>query len=278
MPLSTNTYGKSRIRLVRVLRHQDTTDFDEWTLRILFEGDFDRAYTEGDNSMVLPTDTMKNTVYSLARTSSAASPEDFAIELATYFLEHNPETSRVTVDISAKPWQHLTVNGTEHPSCFRLAGGELQTAAIEADRNHLQIQAGLRDLLIMKTADSGFSGFKRDRFTTLKETSDRLLGTALRADWTYAPPVADYTSVRQRARATLLETFAGHRSLSVQHTLYSMGEAVLAAVPEISAIKLTMPNLHCLLVDLAPFGQDNPNRIFVPIDEPHGSIEAQIRR
>ena len=278
MPLSSNTYGKSRVRLVKVTRGAHTTGFVEWTVHILFKGAFDQAYTAGDNSLVLPTDTMKNTVYSLARDSSATCPEEFAIELAQFFLEHNAETSQVQIEILQKPWKHLIVNGAPDPACFRLAGNELQTAHVTAQRTGMHVLSGLRDLSIMKTAHSSFSGFKRDRLTTLKEADDRLLGTALRAEWGFPETHAHYENIRLAVRETLLATFATHHSLSVQHTLYAMGEAVLAAIPEVAHIKLSMPNLHCLLVDLRAFGQDNPNRIFVPIDEPHGYIEAELRR
>jgi urate oxidase len=261
-----------------VRRAPAITHFLEWTVHILFEGDFAAAYAHADNSLILPTDTMKNTVYSLARNSSAAAPEDFAKELAVYFLAHNPQVSSVNVEIHEKPWEHLIVEGREHPTTFRQDGLELRTALIVATRGEMIVRSGLRNLVVMKTANSGFSAFKRDQLTTLRDTSDRLLGTSIRADWTYKEPARDFHALRTAIRDTLLVTFAGHHSLSVQHTLYAMGEAALQFVPEVLDIKLTMPNIHCLLVDLSSFGQDNPNEIFVPIDEPHGTIEAKLRR
>jgi urate oxidase len=276
--LSTNTYGKARVRLVKVRRGDDQTELLDWTIRILFEGDYQDAYRFGDNSGVLPTDTMKNTVYSLARASSASSPEAFALELTTHFLRGNPEAEYVSVEIAAKPWEHAAINGSSHPSTFRLAGEELQTAAVRASRTATEIRSGIRHLVIMKTADSGFEGFKKDSLTTLPETADRLLGTDASAEWSYTGTPTSFRGIRQRVREMLLKTFAAHQSRSVQHTLYAMGEAVLHQVPELSEIRLTMPNLHCLLVDLSRFGQDNPNEIFVPVDEPHGFIEATIRR
>jgi urate oxidase len=276
--LSTNTYGKARVRLVKVRRGDDQTELLDWTIRILFEGDYQDAYRFGDNSGVLPTDTMKNTVYSLARASSASSPEAFALELTTHFLRGNPEAEYVSVEIAAKPWEHAVINGSSHPSTFRLAGEELQTVAVRASRTATEIRSGLRHLVIMKTANSGFEGFKKDSLTTLPETADRLLGTDASAEWSYIGTPTSFRGIRQRVREMLLKTFAAHQSRSVQHTLYAMGEAVLHQVPELSEIRLTMPNLHCLLVDLSRFGQDNPNEIFVPVDEPHGFIEAHIRR
>ena len=276
--LSSNTYGKARVRLVKMLRGADRTDLIDWTIRILFEGDYEEAYKSGDNSAVLPTDTMKNTVYSLARDSSAGSPEEFASELVSRFLSGNPEVQHVSVEVAEKPWEHVVVEGRAHPSTFRLAGEELQIATVRGSRAATVTRSGFRHLVIMKTADSGFEGFKKDRLTTLGETADRLLGTDASAEWGYTGTPMSFRKIRQSVRETLLAAFAAHQSRSVQHTLYAMGEAVLAGVPEVADIRLTMPNLHCLLVDLSRFGQDNPNEIFVPVDEPHGFIEAHICR
>ena len=278
MPLSSNTYGKSRVRLVKVRRHDSVTDFLEWTVHILFEGSYDSAFLTGDNSLVLPTDTMKNTVYSLARSSPATCLEEFAIALCNHFLQHNAETSQVTIQIAEKPWERLAIKGAPDQSCFRLAGNELQTTEVKASRQQLELRSGLRDLFIIKTAHSSFSGFKRDSLTTLQETSDRLLGTALKAEWTYSHATENFTPLRRAIREKLLGTFAAHHSLSVQHTLYAMGQSVLDEIPEVITIRLTMPNLHCLLVDLSPFGQDNANEVFVPVDEPHGYIKAELTR
>ncbi len=276
--LSTNTYGKARVRLVKVCRDVGQTELLDWTIRILFEGDYTDAYRLGDNSAVLPTDTMKNTVYSLARKSSASSPEAFALELTAHFLGGNPEAEYVSVEIAEKPWEHAVIDGSPHPSTFRLAGDELQIARVRASRTATEIRSGLRHLVIMKTANSGFEGFKKDSLTTLPETADRLLGTDASAEWSYTGTPTSFRDVRQRVREILSRTFAAHQSRSVQQTLYAMGEAVLTEISELSDIRLTMPNLHCLLVDLSRFGQDNPNEIFVPVDEPHGFIEATVRR
>jgi urate oxidase len=276
--LGSNIYGKSRVRLVRVRRGVKQNQLTEWTVRILFEGDFENAYKYGDNSNVLPTDTMKNTVYSMARSSVAESPEEFAVELAEHFLRKNSETSRVSVEITEKPWEHLVFDGNVHPDAFHLAGSETQIATASGTRQNIQLRSGFNGLAIMKTAGSSFEGFKKDNLTTLRETADRLLGTNASAEWGYTESASSFRDLRQRVRESLLAKFAGHQSRSVQHTLYAMGEAVLGAIAEVTDIRLTMPNIHCLLVDLTRFGQDNPNEIFVPVDEPHGFIEASLRR
>jgi urate oxidase len=277
--LAENSYGKSRVRLARVKRHPDRHDFREWTIEVLLEGDFESCFVDGDNSKILPTDTMKNTVYSLARTSPAECIEEFGRELLVFFLDRNPQVSAARVRMSEKAWEHLRTGAGPHPTAFIEASAECQTAEVAATRNGApSIRSGFENLAILKTAGSEFAGFIKDSWTTLPEASDRLLGTSVRARWKYSSPGVPFLSLRSRIREMLLSVFARHASKSVQHTLYAMGETVLLNVPEVEDIELTMPNRHFLLADLSRFGQDNPNEIFVPIDEPHGTIEARIRR
>ncbi len=277
--LGENRYGKSRVRLVTVKRDKDRHHFREWTLEVLLQGDFDSCFKDGDNSKILPTDTMKNTVYSIARKSSASTMEEFAKEIVEFLLKRNPQVSGAEVSISEKTWGHVVVGGKPHPTTFVQASGERQNTRVKRMQNgNISIVSGLENLIIMKTARSGFEGYIQDSLTTLPPAADRLLGTALRAGWNYTSKDADFDALRANIREILLGVFAGHDSKSVQHTLYAMGEAVLKDVAEVSEIELTMPNIHCLPVDLSRFGQDNPNEIFVPIDEPHGYIEARISR
>ncbi|MGC1903926.1 MAG: urate oxidase [Candidatus Acidiferrum sp.] len=277
--LAENRYGKSRVRLVRVNRKSIVHDFQEWTVEVLLQGDFLTCFTDGDNNKILPTDTMKNIVYFLARKSSAACIEDFAKELVGFLLSNNPQVSAAEVTIREKYWQHLVTQGKEQPSTFTQAGSELQTAHVsQYQGRNFEVSSGVSDLIIMKTSNSGFEGYIKDQLTTLPETNDRLFGTNLRATWVYSSPDTSYSVARKAIREALLSTFAVHDSKSVQHTLYAMAEAALDAAAQISEIMLRMPNVHCLLADLSRFGLDNPNHIFVPIDEPHGTIEARIVR
>ena len=277
--LAENRYGKSRIRVVMVKRHPDRHDFREWSVEILLEGDFESCFVEGDNGKILPTDTMKNTVYSLARSSSAECMEEFGKELIAFFLERNPQVSAARVSLAEKTWERVQTGGKPHPTTFVQSSSECQTAEIAARQNGVpSLQSGLENLVILKTAGSEFVGFIKDSLTTLPEATDRLFGTAVRARWTYSSPTVAFATLRPKIREILLSVFARHASKSVQHTLYAMGEGVLGSVSEISDIELAMPNKHCLLVDLSRFGQDNPNEIFAPIDEPHGTIEARLRR
>jgi urate oxidase len=277
--LGQNTYGKSRVRLVKVKRHPGYHELRDWTVELLLEGDFESCFVNGDNSKILPTDTMKNTVYSLARSSTAECMEEFGKELAAFLLQRNPQVSVARASISEKTWEHLSTHESPHPTTFVQSSGECQTAEVIANRNDAPaVRSGFDNLVILKTAGSEFVGFIKDPLTTLPESTDRLFGTAVKARWNYLSPTVPFTTLRSKIRGTLLEVFAAHKSKSVQHTLYAMGEKALADIREIADIELTMPNKHCLLVDLSRFGQDNPNELFSPIDEPHGYIEAHIRR
>jgi urate oxidase len=277
--LTENRYGKSRVRLVKVKRQPDRHDFCEWTVEILLEGEFESCFAEGDNSKILPTDTMKNTVYSLARRSSAECMEDFGKELVAFLVERNPQVTAASVMISERSWEHLQTAGKLHPTTFVQSSGECQVTEVSANRGSAPlVRSGLDHLVILKTAGSEFVGFIKDELTTLPEAKDRLFGTEVSARWKYFSSALPFRTLRTAVRDMLLDVFARHISKSVQHTLYAMGEAVLANIPEVRDIELTMPNKHCLLVDLSRFGQDNPNEIFVPIDEPHGTIQARLQR
>ena len=260
--LSWNRYGKSRIRLVKVRRAGGVHDIVDLTVDVQLEGAFEPVYVDGDNTPCLATDTMKNTVYAMARTDPIEHAEVFAQRLADHFSS-KPAVERARISIAEQRWDRLAANGRPHPHAFVQAGDEHWTAVVTREAGASRVVSGLTHLVVLKTAESAFSGFPRDAFTTLPDTDDRLLATSITASWTYREGTTDF-GVRDRIRAALLETFAAHRSRSVQHTLYAMGEAVLARCPDVAEITLTMPNQHHLLVDLKPFDLDNPNEIFVP--------------
>jgi urate oxidase len=277
--LGENRYGKARVRLSRITRLNDRHEFNEWTVQVMLYGDFEASYTQADNSKVLPTDTMKNTVYYLARGSSASTIEVFACELGDYFLLSQPQVAKVSIEVQEKAWQRMIVDGAPEATTFKMGGPEVQTAYTERERGGAWVvTSGVDGLTILKTTKSAFTGYIKDKLTTLKPATDRIFGTRATVTWEYAAAAPDYAQVRARILAALLKEFAGHDSMSVQHTLYDMGKAALAAAPEIARIRLSMPNLHHLLAELSPFGLDNPNHIFVPIDEPHGTIEATVER
>lgn len=274
-----NAYGKTGVRLLRLLRGA-RHEVLETALEIRLEGQFAEAY-EGDNSRVLPTDTMKNSVYALARELPFGSAEELCRLLGRHFLNSQSHVRKATVFSSERPWQRYQ----DEVATF-VGGGEERSTAIytierRGDDFEEKMSAGIANLLILKTAKSGFEGFPRDRYTTLKDTADRLLATRLEATWEYhrsSPEEVDFLAARARIAAALLQSFADHDSKSVQETLKVMGEAALEAAPEIDQIHLVMPNKHYLLVNLEAFGLDNPNQVFLPTDEPAGRIEGTLRR
>lgn len=276
--LSQNSYGKSRVRMMKVRRLADRHELKDLNVAVALEGDFAAAHTAGDNSKVLPTDTMKNTVYALGKSHPIDSIESFAQHLSEHFVSTVPHVSKATVNIAETPWERAVTGGAPHRHTFLRGGNERRLCTASAQRGGVTIESGLDDLVILKTTDSSFSGYLKDKFTTLRETEDRILGTSVSARWSFSSANHDYNASRAAIRAALIDEFCRHRSPSVQQTLYEMGRAALTACSAISGIRLSLPNKHCLLVELSPFGLSNDNEIFLPIDEPHGLIEASVIR
>src|ERR1700742_948260 len=232
--LAENRYGKSRIRLMKVTRSDHGQDLREWTVQVLLRGDFDVAHLHGDNSKILPTDTMKNTVYSIARSSKTTAMEDYAKELADFLLSRNPQVSSASVRLESTLWKRLMIDGKPHPSSFMRGSDELQTTSVERTQSSpFQILSGLDNLVLLKTANSGFEGYIKDSLTTLPETKDRLFGTAVSATWRYTSSDLQFDCIRVKLRERLLRTFANHESKSAQQTLYAMAQNALEEVPEI---------------------------------------------
>jgi urate oxidase len=276
--LAETAYGKSSVRLVKVSRHGDRHDLKDLTVSIRFEGEYDQSYTDGDNREVLPTDTMKNTVYALAASHAVGEPEVFGRLLAEHFLERNPRLRRVRIDLAEQAWARIAVGAREHGQAFVRQSAETRSATVQGQGDRITIGAGVKDLVILKSSRSGFAGFLRDAYTTLPEVADRILATALTATWHYRTSDLDFNLTWRAVRNTLLEAFAEHDSRSVQHTLHAMGRAVVDNIDAVTAIRLVMPNKHHLPVDLAELGLQNRHEIFVPTDEPYGLIEATVMR
>lgn len=274
-----NNYGKSHVRLMKVARRGELHELQNITVKIAFEGHFTEVHTIGDNSQVLPTDTMKNTVYALAyQTAEIEEIERFGRRLTDYFLANNPQVARVVIEIVEHGWTRINVNDQPHLHSFIKGDEEKRTTRINATRGDTIVESGIEDLILLKTSRSGFVGFIKDRYTTLPETTDRIFCTSVKANWRYVDSEKATGEAWRGARQTIIETFAEHDSLSVQHTLYAMGEAVLEKFPGIEEITFSLPNIHCLPIDFTRFGLENDNRIFVPTDEPHGLIEARLSR
>lgn len=276
--LGENNYGESHVRLLRVARQEGRHDIRELTISIRFEGQFESAHTKGDNSKILPADTMKNAVYALARQHSVEPVEEFGLHLMDQFVTYNAQVSRVHVAIDETLWARLPLGGKPHASAFARNGDERRTTVLIGTREGTTIRSGLRNLVVLKTSNAQFEKFMRDPFTTLKEEQNPILATVIEADWLYPTEEVEFGPVWHGVRQMLLETFADHKSLSLQHTLYAMGEAVLNNFDNIREIHLSLPNKHFDLINLDPLGMDNPSAVFLPADEPQGTIEATLRK
>ena len=281
--LGENRYGKSRIRLVTVRRHPDHHDLRDLTLAVALEGDFTATHVDGDNANVVATDTMKNTVYAFARDRLDGSPEAFGLELARHFAGYEV-CSRAVIDIQEHRWSRVVTDAGPAPDAFARTGDLTRLASVSAGSDgSVAVEAGLDDLTVMKTTKSAFSGFDRDRYTTLPEVDDRLMATKMRVTWGYSAAAAltdgfDFDEAWERARTTLLHSLAEHFSPSVQASIWIMATEMMDAEPSIDWVRMVLPNLHHWKVDLAPFGLDNPGEVFVSTTEPHGLIDATVRR
>ena len=270
--LVRDAYGKGAIRLVKVVRDADYHRLVDCTVEVRLTGRFEDAHTQGVNTGVLPTDTMKNTVFALARDAALDEPERFAELAARHFLQTSPATDTATVELQLHRWDRIGPHG------FARGSNERRIAAVTATRTGVQVEGGIDSLGLLKTRGSAFAGFPRDKYTTLADTDDRLLATDVMARWKYRSFPKGCNEAFEGVRAALIECFAAHQSNSVQHTLYAMGVAALTACADLEEIEITMPNRHHLLVDLSPFGLTNPNLIFVATTEPHGMIRGTIAR
>ncbi|MHB8589420.1 MAG: factor-independent urate hydroxylase [Candidatus Dormibacteraceae bacterium] len=274
--LGDNQYGKAETHVVRVTRGA-THELKDMTVSIALAGDFAATHLTGDNSHVVPTDTQKNTVFAFAK-DPVGEIEDFALRLARHFVSDHRAVQRARVSIAEQPWARITVGGRPHPHAFERDGSEQRLTAVTCTEDSEWVVSGITGLTLLKSTGSEFRGYRQDHYTTLPETRDRVLATAVNVRWRYAGEGVDWMAARREARRLLVETFATKHSLSLQQTLYAMGEAVLEARPEIAEIRLSMPNKHHFVVDLQPFGLNNENEVFYASDHPYGLIEGTVTR
>lgn len=276
--LGQNNYGKTEIRLVKVRRDTERHELWDLDVRVVLDGDFEGVHVEGDNTGLMATDTMRNTVYALAKDHLTGSIEDFGLKLVDHFLEAAPTAGRCRVEITAFRWDRIQVDGRPHDHSFVRGRGE-RKANVSGDLGgDRRVEAGIGDVYVLKTTQSGFEGFLRDQFTTLPETADRILATVVTARWIYSTIDADFDSLWSGVLDRSLETFTDHYSPSAQNTLYRMGRAVLGAFPEIEKIWYSLPNVHHIPYDLERFGISNDNEVFHATHDPYGQIEAWVER
>jgi len=276
--LASDSYGKSQVRLTKVTRIGPHHELKELSVDVELEGDFAACYTDGDNSKIVATDSMKNIVYVAAKSHPIDCIENFGKYLANLLVNPYPQVANATIRISEVPWQRIDIDGKPHEHSFVGGISERRTCKVRREGKSFTLEGGIDGLLVLKTTRSGFVGFVRDKYTTLKETTDRIFATSVAATWKYASSDAHFDQCYAAIRVALLQVFATHDSLAVQQTLYAMGEQALKVCSDITEISLTMPNQHRLLVSLEPFGMDNQNEIFVPTNEPFGLIKGTISR
>lgn len=275
--LGRNRYGKAAIHLVRVVRDPAGDRVRDATVAVALEGDFTAAHTDGDNSLVVATDTMKNTAFAFAKDHLAGSIEAYGRALAEHFLEFE-QVDRATVNVREHTWRPIGVSGQPARDAFLRGDEGVRITTVAASRGETTIEAGVEDLVAMKTTRSGFSGFPRDRYTTLPETDDRLMATKITAIWRYGAPDLNFDATFDAVKQTLLEVFADHDSPSVQTSIWIMAKAILERHEAVEEVRMVLPNLHHWLADLSPFGMTNDAEVYVSTTEPHGLIEATIRR
>ena len=278
MKLLSNRYGKGRVRVLKILRDGATHTIKEVNVKAMLTGDFAASYTNADNSTVVATDTIKNTVNVVAKEHLGPEIERFGVALGEHFLRRYEQVESATVEIADRNWQRMQVDGQPHPHSFMAGGDAKMWTRVTCTRQAQQIESGVRDLVILKSTGSGWEGYPRDEFTTLPETNDRILATSFDATWTWSSTPRDFNAANEAILAAMLSVFATNYSPSAQASVYEMGGAALKACPEISRLDMATPNKHYLLINLKPFGLENHNEVFVPTEEPHGQIEGSVVR
>ncbi|HEX4791886.1 MAG TPA: urate oxidase [Actinospica sp.] len=289
--LGENRYGKAETHVVRVGRDGTRHSIKDLTVSIALSGEMTEVHLSGDNAAVLPTDTQKNTVFAFAQKYGIETAEHFAVLLAQHFVDSQPSIGHARVEVAEAVWDRIEpwsgtggTNAAEHGHSFVRSGRETRTVLVHDDGERTHVVSGLRDLVVLNTTDSEFHGYLEDEYTTLPETRDRVLATAVTAQWRHAETdraeirSADFDGCYDVARAALLEAFATTYSLSLQQTLYAMGSRVLGECAELCEVRLALPNKHHFAVDLSPFGMANPNETFYAADRPYGLIEGTVLR
>jgi urate oxidase len=278
MSLIRSSYGKGRVRVLRLHRDGEQHEVRETAVKVLLEGAFDKSYTEGDNLSVIATDSIKNLVNITARQNLRATNEALGIAIGKTFLDRYSDVERANVEVVETQWQRLSFDGTPHGHSFTKSGNGNPVARIRASRGSTEIESGVDGFTFMKTTGSGWVKYVMDDVTTLPETEDRIAATSMNAIWRYTREPSDFPASNAAILQAMLKVFATTYSKGVQDSMYRMGLAALAVVPEISEISMAMPNKHYLLINLAPFKLENSNVLFVPTDEPHGQIECTVGR
>ncbi len=281
--LGANKYGKAENRVVRVTRDGARHEIVDLNVSSQLRGAaLVDAYQSGDNSLVVATDTQKNTIFAFAKKHGIASPEQFLLTLSEHFVSGFEWIEGGLWTAEQYEWERILVDGAPHDHSFVRTGQGTRLAAVQSVGGATHVTGGVKDLVVLKTTGSEFAGFPRDQYTTLVETNDRVMATSVTGRWRFLPEAVeagfDYNALYAEVTAVLLETFATVHSLALQQTLWEMGKAAIEARPEIAEVRFAMPNKHHFVYDLAPFGLDNPGEVFYAADRPYGLIEGTIVR
>lgn len=280
-------YGKARVRFVKVDRSSPRQTFREFNVKCQLDGpELHETYFTGNNSKVVPTDTVKNTIWWLAKNYSFESAEEFGALCTRHFLSKYPWVHRVFVEVVEPMWERAAVDGRPHNHTFFAAPNGTRKAVVNGQRGQdPHITSSVFGLKVLKTTGSEFVGFNKCDLTSLPEDRDRLMGTIAELEWTWEPshrgPVA-HDKVAKEIVADFVKTFAEKHSLSLQQTMYDAATAILPKQPAVKCLTLRCPNVHNMPINNISAKDDAKNRADVivlhPIDEPHGMLEASFER
>lgn len=281
--LTDHRYGKAENRVVRFWKQHARHEIRDVNVSTALRGDFEAAYTEGDQRHVLPTDTQKHTAFLFSKEPGLDTVEDYAIALGKHFVDTVDPVTSARIDVDSHGWQRVSIDGREHDHTWVRSGPEVRTAAVTVAGTGAEqrtwVLGGIKDLVLLKSTGSEFADFLVDEYTTLAPTKDRVLATSLVVQWRFAETTGiDWDKTYDGIRATLLELFADTYSKALQQTLYAMGTAVLERFPVLAEIRLSAPNKHHFDYDLARFGVENNGEVFWAADRPYGSIHATLQR
>ncbi|MGZ0712130.1 factor-independent urate hydroxylase (plasmid) [Coraliomargarita sp. W4R53] len=281
--LGANKYGKAENRIVRIYRDTPRHEIVDLNISSQLRGAaLVDSYMTGDNSLVVATDTQKNTAFSFAKEHGILSPEQYLLKLAEHFVSEFDWIEGGLWQAEQYEWARILVDGKPHDHSFVRVGQGTRLAAVQVVDGATHVTGGVKELTVLKSTGSEFHGFPRDKYTTLVEATDRIMATSVTARWRFLPEAVDagidYNALYAEVLEVLLSTFASVHSLALQQTLFEMGKAVIEARPEIAEVRFSMPNKHHFAYDLSPFGVENPGEVFWAADRPYGLIEGTVTR